>query len=515
MASILVVEDQEQYGELLTEFLHALGHSPTSVADAEQAFSLYQQYYFDLVLSDIQMGRMSGLDLLKSIMDYDPNAVVIMMTAYTSPQFAVDSFRLGACDFFSKPIQLIELREAIHKAVRQRQEKLDGQPAAPHAAPATRNRNLNTPFLAGDSELMQQLRQRIAGIVENDLPVLIQGEGGTGKYALSELIHRNRSRSSGPFVTVNLKNHSQGELFSRLIGPDQEGGDWLREARNGTLYLMHIDRLPQDIQALLPEVLESVEEHMSFIATCENDLDQTLSDGGISDKVYFYFSQEQPLRLPALRSRTDDLEETIKHMARFIFESHFGGDDSDLKAMDVEPEALALLLKHSWPNNLTELFGVISSMVCAHGAEGIQAKDLPAHLRGGKTLQLKGDTLQQSVVPEHVVTQSVPWSPLMQDVLGMIQEHAGAIGCDPEMICQRLILALRGIGDTDDVAAPTPASAGPQDTGPATDAAVDVANPEAPPAPLAVPGKPATQPDKPAPGPPTRRKPASRPPGQE
>jgi len=361
---ILVVDDDEAVGLVLGGLLEQDGHHVERASSGRDALARIVPASIDVVLTDVRMPGMSGMELLERVRAEHPEVPVVMLTAHGSVPLAVEAMRAGATDFLMKPFEREEVLRAIEKAM----ALVTHDEHAP-ASIADGDR------LLGESHVMQALRERIARVAPTDATVLLRGETGTGKELAARALHRASKRAAAPMVTVNCaalpENLLESELFGHVRGAftgavtNKPGRVEL--AQGGTLFLDEIGELSPPLQAKLLRLLQEREYQpvgststrradVRFLAATHQDLEARVRSGEFREDLYFRLAVV-PIDVPALRERRSD----VRVLARAFFvrarETH------GRKEWRLEDDALDLLAAMPWPGNVRELSNAIERLV--------------------------------------------------------------------------------------------------------------------------------------------------------
>lgn len=372
MPSILIVDDLVSIHEMLEAVIEPTGLATAFATDGEQALTKYRSEPYDLVLADIDMKPMDGITLLKNIKALEPSAVVIIMTAYASTESAIQALKFGAFDYLQKPFKVDELIKTLKRALEFRQFSLEQAAAAPAPAPAGADIESQ---LVGGSAAMQRLVQQLKKLVGARNPILLQGEAGTGKRQVAEILHHAGNPEGAPFVRVDCTHSAEAAFHDSLIGDQKTGGKWVAEAKGGTLFLDNIPSLPLDLQRALVGVLKASGRDFRLICSATVDLEAMVDEGKLLDEL-FYRVASLPVLLPSLRDRIDDIPLLVKEIVQRTTNPTFGA--SQLEFTD---DALQTLRAHYWPGNLAELNQVISKIVATTESRVISSRQLPMRLR--------------------------------------------------------------------------------------------------------------------------------------
>jgi DNA-binding NtrC family response regulator len=392
---ILVVDDLAINRELIREALDDSGYEISEAATASDALGRLQHRQTDLVITDVRMPGMSGVELLKRLHRDYPDLVVVLISAFASIPDAVEAMKSGAHHYLSHPLDIDELRSVVQRVLSQKRFN-DNRP----------QRRGFDKILGRSKELLDVLDQA-ARAAKSSSTVLIQGETGTGKELLALGIHSLSARSAKPFVTINCgaipKDLLESELFGHMKGAftgaftDRRGQ--VEAANGGTLFLDEIGEMPPELQVKLLRLLQNSEIQklgavsvtkvdVRVIAATHRDLSAMVRGGEFREDL-FYRINVIPLRLPSLRERREDIPELL----RFFFEQSclkHGRQD-----LTLGEEVIGRFLVYRWPGNIRELENVIERIVVLARDGGVHVADLP-------------DFLQPSPNPIEAINLSLP-----------------------------------------------------------------------------------------------------------
>ena len=378
---ILVAEDDDLTLELLATVLRGERYEVVTATDGREAIDLLRESAFDLVLSDIQMTRASGLEVLATVVKEQPETPVVLITAYAEPGAAMDAIGSGAADYLAKPIDIAALRATVARALERRRLASDHRSLRATAA--------DRKLIVGTCPAMLDLYKEIARVAPTDATVLITGESGTGKELVARTLHERSRRSSGPFVAVNCTAVADGVLESELFGHERgaftgAGGThrgFFEMASGGSLFLDEIGDIPAKMQGELLRVLQegeirrvggsaAIKIDVRVISATNRELDAEVAAGRLR-KDLAYRLNVVSLRVPALRDRGDD----IVSLARY-----FASRQATLLGQPeprITDEAMDKLRGHVWPGNVRELENALARAVamCQRGV--ILPGDLP------------------------------------------------------------------------------------------------------------------------------------------
>jgi two-component system NtrC family response regulator len=378
---ILLVDDDSSIRRVVQFKLQKRGYAVETAADGKEALRLLQLKEFDLLLSDIRMPEMDGIELLSRAQSAQPKIKVILITAHATVSQAVEAVKLGAFDYLMKPFEDEELYIAIEKALQFERLESENQKLRTKLKQLESDRQ----FL-GASKSFRQLRSMIRKIADTDATVLISGESGTGKELVARTIHKESARAEKSFVAVNCaaipRELIESELFGHVKGAftgavkDKKGKFEL--ADGGTLLLDEISELAVELQAKLLRVLQEnviepvgSESHQTIdvrlIAATNVDLRERIRSGKFREDL-FYRLNVVPLQVPSLRARQED----IPLLAREFVRKH--GESNNIT---LDQKLLERLLQHNWPGNVRELENLIARMVILRRGDKLSVKDLP------------------------------------------------------------------------------------------------------------------------------------------
>jgi two-component system, NtrC family, response regulator HydG len=372
MSSVLIVDDLLSIHEMLEAVIQPTGFSTSFATDGEKALVRYKAEKFDMILADIDMKPMDGITLLKQVKLYDPNAVVVIMTAYASTESAVQALKFGAFDYLQKPFRVDELIATLKRGIEFK--RFQSERVAPHGSSTAQAGNIEA-RLIGKSEAMRKLVAQVKKLIAVRTPVLLAGETGSGKNTVAEVLHAGSSPPEAPLVRIDCSLSNEANFRAGLLGENGAGGDWVRQARGGTLLLQHIQCLSLPLQKELVSVLRSNAHGFRLICTTAEDLEKLTDEGKFHDEL-FYRVASLPLALPPLRERTGDIPLLAKYYASQATNPHF-----DASLVEFSDDALSVLTAYHWPGNLAELSQVVSKIAATTEARVVTSKQLPLRLR--------------------------------------------------------------------------------------------------------------------------------------
>jgi two-component system response regulator PilR (NtrC family) len=387
-ARILVVDDERSMRELLSIVLKREGYEIVAAQNGTEAVAALERQPFDLLISDIKMPDMSGVDVLRAARALDRDIVGIMVTAFASTETAVEALRLGAYDYLSKPFNVEELKDRIRKALEHRtleQENL--------ALKRTLNAAHQFSNIIGRSEPMLALFRLIETVAATNSTILVTGESGTGKELVARALHVNSLRRDRPFVAVNcgalpetlLESELFGHMRGSFTGAVANKKGLIEVADRGTVFLDEIGEMSPMLQVKLLRVLQDrryrrlggtdeVEADVRFIAATNRDLAQLVAEGKFREDL-FYRINVIPVHLPPLRERREDIPLLASHFLE-RFRAQMGKSVSSISA-----DAMRELELYDWPGNIRELENVIERAVALEQSPAILPESLPPIVR--------------------------------------------------------------------------------------------------------------------------------------
>jgi len=387
-ARILVVDDERAIGIAIQRLLAGRGHDVTTGRSVEDAIVQLGRERFDLVVTDLNLGRGSGLDVLRWVKEHAPECAVIMITAYGSERTAVEAMKLGAADYVPKPFDNDELELVVERALEGQRLRADLRRLQEQVAGSYGFDNL-----IGKSTAMQRVFDVIRKVADTDLTVLITGPSGTGKELVANAVHYNSPRRQKPFVKVNCAAFSRELVESELFGHEKgafTGAVTAREgkfeaAAGGTLLLDEVGDMPLETQAKILRVLQerelervggnrTIKVDVRVLAATNQDLQAKVRQATFREDLY-YRLHVVSVALPPLRERREDVPLLVERFLAAICER------LRREAKTLSPAAYRALLAYDWPGNVRELEHAIEQAVALSSAAEIDVEDLPAAIR--------------------------------------------------------------------------------------------------------------------------------------
>ncbi|HSB14193.1 MAG TPA: sigma-54 dependent transcriptional regulator [Bryobacteraceae bacterium] len=400
-ARILVVDDERSMRELLAIVLKREGHEVLVAEDGRSAIALLEKEPIELLISDVRMPDVSGVQVLAAAQRVNPDIIGIMVTAFASTETAVEALRLGAYDYLSKPFNVDELKLKVRKALERRSLQQENQ-LLKRALQSTHQFS----NIIGRSSAMQAVFQLIQTIAPTMSTVLVSGESGTGKELVARAIHFNSPRKDRPFVALNcgalpetlLESELFGHMRGAFTGADTNKKGLVEVAEKGTIFLDEIGEMSPMMQVKLLRVLqerkfrrlggtEEIDADIRIIAATNRDLEKLVAEGRFREDL-FYRINVIPVRLPPLRNRADDIPLLADH-----FLVKYKGQ-ARRKVSGISPDAMRLLQAYAWPGNIRELENAIERAVALETGPMVQPSSLPEHVQTGVVGQGAGNGLE-------------------------------------------------------------------------------------------------------------------------
>ncbi len=387
MKKILIVDDDTAHRTMLKVNLLGAGYEIIEADDGDQVLPTLAEHEVDLILMDLKMQRMDGMEAIKLLRARGRVEPVVVITAFSSVESAVEAMKFGAMDYVTKPVDIDGLKLTVAKALdyealREENEEL--------------KKRLGEQFdfgnIIGRSPSMQKVFETLSLVAPSDATVLINGESGTGKELIASAIHHNSNRKEGPFIKVNCAALHENLLESELFGHERgafTGADSMRQGRfelasGGTLFLDEIGDMSLQTQAKILRVLQegelerlggssTITVDVRLVAATHRDLNAMVKDGGFRQDLFFRLSVV-PLELPPLRDRIED----IPVLAEFFLQRYAVKNKKDIKGF--HPQALMLLARYDWPGNIRELENTVERAVILCLGEQITPRELPPQM---------------------------------------------------------------------------------------------------------------------------------------
>ncbi len=412
MNRILIVDDEQSMRELLSIMLRKEGFDVVAAANGESAIKAIQSDIYDLVITDIRMPQINGIELLRTVKEVSPETVVIVITAFASTETAVDAMKLGAYDYITKPFKNEEIKLVIHKALEKRLLRKENILLKREIESRAGLENF-----VGKSDAMQRVFALIRQVADTSSTVLITGESGTGKELVARAIHANSSRRGNPLVTVNCgalpETLLESELFGYMKGAftgaaaNKQG---LFEAANGgTIFLDEISATNTALQMKLLRVLQErefkrlggtadIRVDVRVIAASNKDLANEVAKGAFREDLYYRLNVI-PIALPPLRERKEDIPVLVDYFLR--------KKAINRTVKSLSPLALRVFLGYRWPGNVRELENTVERLTIIADGDLIEPEHLPD--------AMKNISPSQELIPLDIPDAGINLEALMQN----------------------------------------------------------------------------------------------------
>lgn len=383
---ILVIDDDASLRRVVEYNLQEAGYRVLSAAGGKEGLSLFAEEVPGVVITDMKMSGMDGMQVLKAVKERSPETVVIMITAFGTVDVAVEAMKAGAYDYITKPFNRDELRLTVAKALQYRGLTDENRRLKDELSDKADYRTI-----VGSSKAMERVFEIVRKVADTEASVLITGESGTGKELVARSIHRHSGRRDAPFVAINCaaipRDLLESELFGHVRGAftgavkDKTGRFQL--ADGGTLFLDEVGELPLELQPkLLRALQEKVVEPVGGVKPCKLDvrvvaatnldMENALADGAFREDLYYRLAVI-PIHLPPLRERRED----IALLLRYFCGKH------GAEKVNFDSGAMAALSSYRWPGNVRELENLVERLLIMRGGDTITLSDLPDKIRNG------------------------------------------------------------------------------------------------------------------------------------
>jgi len=387
MARILIAEDDRNTLSGLMEILREEGYEVVGARDGKTAYKYLEREKFDVLLTDIRMPDISGMELYERTRSFCPDMKTIVMTAYSSVKDAVEAMKKGVYEYLTKPINLDELFLVLKKAIKETQLVQENAELRDKIRDSYRFENM-----IGISDAMKQVFRVISKVAKSQATVLIRGESGTGKQLVARAIHYNSPRRDKPLVEVSCASLPESLLESELFGYVRGAftGAYTSKigrfemAQGGTIFLDEIGAISESVQTKLLRVLqekeisrlgsnESIKVDVRVIAATNRDLEQALQQGQFREDLYYRLNVV-PIFIPPLRQRKEDIPLLIQHFLNKY------GEENNKRGLKFSKQALELCMEYDWPGNVRELENAVESAVIFSEGDTILPEHLPFNI---------------------------------------------------------------------------------------------------------------------------------------
>jgi two-component system, NtrC family, response regulator HydG len=440
MAQVLIIDDHDSMREGLELLLRRRGHRTLSAGGGKEGLHLLGEHGADLVITDLKMAHVDGMDVLRRVKNEAPDTEVLVITGYGTIEKAVEAMKLGAADFLTKPFSSEEFGVKVDRLLSQREERArlqrENRELRVENAWLKEETEARYGAIVGESEPMRQVFRWIERVARSESTVMIYGESGTGKELVARAIHAASPRASGPFVRVNCGALAEGLLDSELFGHEKgafTGAERKRRGRfelaeGGTLFLDEISTVSPATQVRLLRVLqerelervggeETIAVNVRIIAATNTPPDALLAADGFREDLY-YRLHVVPLVLPPLRDRNGDIPSLVAHFVEKL------RPRTNSSVRKVESGVLERLKTYHWPGNVRELENVVERALVLADGEVLRAEDLPALGENGPRLALVPD---EESFPEGGVDLNQAMEGMEERLLRKALEQSGGV----------------------------------------------------------------------------------------
>ncbi|MFC1884779.1 sigma-54-dependent transcriptional regulator [Thermodesulfobacteriota bacterium] len=417
--SILVVDDDAAHRTMLRTLITGWGYEVVEADDGSSAIELASERPFDLILMDIRMIKVSGLEALSEIKSFNPSIPVVIMTAYSSVDTAVDALKSGAYDYLTKPLDFDELRLTMERAMDHLQLKEENR-----RLKETLGSRFDRHNIIGRSPAMNRLLETVAQVAPSEATVLITGDSGTGKELIAGAIHYNSQRKEGPFVKMNCAAVTETLLESELFGHEKgsfTGATRRKEGKfvqadGGSLFLDEIGEMSLSMQVKFLRALQEreitrvggedvIKVDVRVIAATNKDLKEAIEKGTFREDLY-YRLDVVTLKVPPLKDRKED----IPLLAQHFLENFAQKNHKSVKGFT--PQAMDSMLKYGWPGNVRELMNAIERAVVLSRGDYLDILDLP--FTPGENVSVEPSMSPGAINPANLPLEEVEKATVLQ-----------------------------------------------------------------------------------------------------
>lgn len=377
MAKIVIIDDEAAILELMSKLCRSVGHTVSAFQTGAEGIAGLRAEKTDLVIVDLRIGDVNGLDLIRICREEFPETAVIMVTGHGTVETAVEAMRLGAFDYLTKPFDLGDLIKTVNQALGSNA----GSPAA-EIQRSTTARSNQSGKLIGHSAAIQRIFDIVRRVADIDSAVLLEGEFGVGKHMVARALHEAGRRSGAPFKDLQCSAMPEAVLETELFGnPGTSGAGIFSRVNGGTLHLAEVHQLPVRIQAQLNTFLDECQAAKGKWGTSQTpdfrlvtsttvSLEEATQSGKFREDLFYKISVV-PIKIPSLRERCEDIRPLVEHFLKDLAE-RMGG-----KAKGIANNALDFLEKYPWPGNISELRNAVERACAFAEGDRIEPSDLP------------------------------------------------------------------------------------------------------------------------------------------
>ncbi len=410
---ILVVDDERDICKALEFLLSREGYRITVASSGEEALKKIEAEDFDLVITDLKMAGIDGMQVLESALVMNPNLIVVIMTAFASVESAVKAMKKGASDYIVKPFINEDVKMTVKRLLEHKKVLMENI-----ALRQQLSQQFGCREFVGVSPQMFKVFEVLEKVIPTRSSILILGESGTGKGVIAEIVHCNSQRKDKPFISINCSAIPENLLESELFGyrkgaftgaaSDKKG--LITMADQGTLFLDEIGDMPLGLQAKLLKVLETGEVlplgetkptfvDVRLVAATNKNLDEQIKKGLFREDLYYRLNVIE-VKIPSLRERREDIDVLARHFVEKY------GKEANKKVCGITEDAMEVLHRYSWPGNVRELRNVMERAVVLSGSEKIGLAELPEKIssqdggRNASTLKDRLDYYEEKIVKD-------------------------------------------------------------------------------------------------------------------
>ncbi len=442
--AILVIDDDPDMREMVHDMLKDRGHQVTTAGSGEEALRRLAEEDYAVVLTDLRMKGLQGIELLTQVKRDYPDINVVLMTAFGSVETAVEAMKHGASDYLTKPVKKDELVRVVERVVREASLRREVSRLRKEV-----HREYSFHQILGKSKAIQAVFDLIRRVADSPTNVLITGESGTGKELVAKAIHFNSDRKEAPFIPVNCaaipEQLLESELFGHMRGAftdakaDKRG--LFEEAQKGTLFLDEISELPLMLQAKLLRVIQekeirrvgankSVAVDVRVIAATNLNLAEEVKAKRFRDDLYYRLNVIE-LKLPPLRERREDIPLLVEAFLKKC------GEVRRKEVKGVSEAALAMLMDYAWPGNVRELENIVERAVTLSRGDKISPDDLPLSVQGARGDRRVLDEAAEKTLPLHEIEKEYI-KKILEKTGGNKYQAAHALGIDRKTLYRKL-----------------------------------------------------------------------------